>query len=346
MAWNFVFFSFRHHVKVALAGTFFLHCVYCISGTQSLQTNRLRHAAQVCNAEGSCYDLYSIILHNVNYRSVYDNEMPITIIGGLTMPSNMSIPSHNTMDVATFLTAQVQFSNNYHKGRWEFSTGLTRACIMIAVSIFGYVYVFLEHPDCLANWILRVFPRSDKSSKMAPSSPQRSRVLMTIAAIVCVFPYLVFLLWPGLFFCAVIASELQFASLHFAEQEGPRNVGQWGPWIATALAIILALVEQRSIPPSEHMSIWDIQGKKRPPESERPRWLLGWEEVWYWSVAMEEEWQEFSDWWKDPSSTSYELKKAEEVNSKEDISLAAVWNKIRGLDASEEMLLNPPLDEE
>jgi hypothetical protein len=158
--------------------------LYCFSGRQSLQTNRLRHAARIHDAEGSCYDLCSTTLHIVNYRSEYDNAMPITIIGDLTILSNMFPLSHNIMDVATFLTAQVQPRNDYHKARWEFFIGLTRACIIIAISIFGYVYVFLEHLDCLAKQTLQVFPRLHKSSKTDPSTPQRFCVLITIAVIV------------------------------------------------------------------------------------------------------------------------------------------------------------------
>ena len=206
---------------------------------------------------------------------------------------------------------------------------LTHKTWRTVIPIIG-ILPFLIFPFLL--WF-RPFISPDATPIRQPSK-RRLMVGRALATLLYTWGTLAYALWPTLFLRLVISFEKDLAYLDLPEQERLQNVGQWAPWIGVGVTVILAIVHRIRQKNSEADDIWTLHKTERPPKSRQPRWLLGWDEGWYWVVRLESKWKDFAAWWKDPMRVSWEIEEEslreeeEEGEEEEDVGLESIWNKI------------------
>jgi hypothetical protein len=187
--------------------------------------------------------------------------------------------------------------------------------------VFGYALGWPPLVTLIKDWIhpnaILVYRRSDL----------RIRVAKCLATLYFFWALLSYLFWPVYFVWGVISAERYFYFHQLPEQESPRNATQWSTYVGVGLALAAALRHRICSPTSDVHNIWTLQSKHRPTGREKPWWLLGWEEGWYWLVTVQEKWEEFVAWWNDPLDVTWREEKEARAED-DDTCEVIIWEKI------------------
>ncbi|KAF2688104.1 hypothetical protein K458DRAFT_385674 [Lentithecium fluviatile CBS 122367] len=281
---------------------------------------------EVCNSAGLCVDTCSTVMPASKFRGPSDEVMSIQ-----KTKRQLAIPANGSLSINEFLGVAVNFTATLpslgYNSKHSFDPGFIPFLVAWLLAFVNWIIPPREIRNNLFQAIVKKNTANEYAKRMShstiskgPATKQprqngaahsssrgswsilsvRVQTAKALATFCYIFTTLAMLVFPGIFVWSIFQGESGFRSSIFIEQEGPRNVGQWGPCVGVALAAVAALFDRLSSRAGNQIDIWALQEVQRPPDAERPRWLFGWEEGWLWYVINREEWKNFVAWWKDP----------------------------------------------
>ncbi|KAF2468346.1 uncharacterized protein BDR25DRAFT_56656 [Lindgomyces ingoldianus] len=338
ITWLFLRFA-RHIFKVSGKTTLWLwYCIIVVAfiivearrSTFWSHFYRVR-AVEVCNSSNLCLNTCSSVMASSKFRGTGDEIMPIQ-----STKRRLAVPVNSSLSIDEFLGAAVNFTTNLpvpgYRSNNSFDPKFIPVIVVYALGFINWAIPPRSIRNTLSKLILvgkqtkedstqslmteapsmasavagkkneRRQAASPKRRKKTPSAISIRTELAKALAMLCYILYsLTILAFPAILTWTIVKAEIYIReSPRFDEQEGPRNVGQWGPCVSVALAAVAALLDRQSSRSGSESDIWSLMEKSKPPECERPSWLFGWEEGWYWYAVIRDEWLDFVAWWRKP----------------------------------------------
>jgi hypothetical protein len=155
-----------------------------------------------------------------------------------------------------------------------------------------------------------------------------------------------YLVWPGLFIFHLVQSEMALDGI--SEAELLPAVGQWGPWVSVALALLGACINKlfahgKDVIRLKGMGTEELDSTRESSRAiKNPIWL-------YFKhsgivVIFVKGWRELKTWWKNPMEVSWESEPENKKESEDRLFLA--WCRSEGAGVGYDVLLNRISDSE
>ncbi|ORX93859.1 hypothetical protein BCR34DRAFT_594576 [Clohesyomyces aquaticus] len=229
------------------------------------------------------------------FRGPTEERMPIqNTKRSLPMPANASVSINEFLEAAVNVTAKLP-SRGYHADN-SFNPKSILFLVAWLLAFVNWIFSPRDIRDEIFRAIVKKNVAGDyitnrpRSTKNKGPSKKKSRTVdahvnnketpniinirvrgaKAIATFCYVFTTLALFSFPGIFVWSIVQAEIVFRSSVFIEQEGPRNVGQWGQCVGVALAAIAAVLDRLSGRTSVHIDIWTWHKVEEPPDAERP----------------------------------------------------------------------------